>query len=266
MENELLDIDGAPVRLESAAPHVALVTLDRPDARNAVNSAVAQALDRIVAATEADPDIWTVILTGAGARAFCAGADLKQVSSGGMTGLFTPAGGFAGFVDAPRRKVWIAAIEGFALAGGFEIALACDMIVAARNASFGLPEVQRGLLAAAGGAYRLPRALPRGLAFELLATGARIDAPRAHALGLVSRLAEAGQAVDMALALATEICSNAPLAVRESLAIARVAADLDEAALQTASQEAQARLAMTADFQEGPLAFIEKRAPNWKGQ
>jgi len=255
----------AVVGFEMAAPHIALVTLCRPQARNAINGDVALALERVVMAAEADPDIWAVVLTGAGGQSFCAGADLKQVSAGGMAGLFTPAGGFAGFVDAPRRKVWIAAVEGFALAGGFEIALACDLIVAAKTASFGLPEVRRGLVAAAGGAYRLPRALPRGIAFELLATGDRLDASRAHALGLVSRIAEVGEAIEAAVGLARHICGNAPLAVQESLSIARLSADLDDAALRAASHAAQARLADTADFREGPLAFIEKREPVWKG-
>jgi enoyl-CoA hydratase len=254
------------VKMERPAKHVALVTLDRPEARNAVNHEVAGALDRIVAETEADPDIWVVVLTGAGDKAFCAGADLKQVSAGGMEKLFTPRGGFAGFVDAPRTKVWIAAVEGVALAGGFEIALACDLIVAATNAGFGLPEVKRGLLAAAGGAYRLPRMLPRGLAYEMLATGDRVDAKRAHDLGLVSRLATPGGSVEVAIAFAADICANAPLAVRESLAIARASADLVEADLRVASHAAQARLALSDDFHEGPLAFIEKRAPRWSGR
>ncbi len=256
----------ATVKMERLASHIALVTLERPDARNAVNHEIAEALDRIVAQTEADPDIWLVVLTGAGHKAFCAGADLKQVSAGGMESLFTPRGGFAGFVDAPRSKVWIAAVEGVALAGGFEIALACDLIVASNDAGFGLPEVKRGLLAAAGGAYRLPRMLPRGLAFEMLATGERIDAKRAHDLGLVSRLATPGRSVEAALALAADICANAPLAVRESIAVARASADLAEADLRVASHAAQARLALSDDFREGPLAFIEKRAPRWSGQ
>lgn len=253
------------VEIKRLGEHVALVTLSRPQARNAVNGGVAAALDRIVAETESDPDIWAVVLTGAGG-VFCAGADLKVVAAGGMKSMFTPRGGFAGFVDAPRRKLWIAAVEGFALAGGFEIALACDLVVAARDASFGLPEVKRGLLAAAGGAYRLPRALPRAIAIELLATGERLEAERAHHFGLVNRIAEPGGSIAAARALASEICGNAPFAVRESLAIARASADLDEAALRTASQAAQARLALTADFQEGPLAFIEKRAPRWTGR
>jgi hypothetical protein len=158
--------DAAPpvVTVEAPAAHVRLVTLRRPEARNAVNGAVALALHRIVHEIEADPDAWVVVLTGAGGQAFCSGADLKEVSGGRLESLWTPDGGFAGFVRAPRSKVWIAAIDGLALAGGFEIALACDLIVASDDAAFGLPEVTRGLIAAAGGLYRLPRSLPRALA------------------------------------------------------------------------------------------------------
>lgn len=260
-------VDGeAVVRVERVADHIALVTLNRPAARNAIDAETTAALSRVVTEIEADRTIWAAVLTGAGEKAFCAGADLKQVSAGGMDELFTEQGGFAGFVDARRCKIWIAAINGFALAGGFEIALACDLIVAGRDANFGLPEVKRGLLAAAGGAYRLPRALPRALAFEMLATGERLAAERAYHLGLVNRIAEPGQAVAKAIVLAREICSNAPLAVRESLAIARASNDLDEPALRAASRKAQGRLAVTADFHEGPLAFIEKREPRWTGR
>ena len=169
----------AAVLFERAGAHVALVTINRPAARNAVNGAVAQGMEAAVRETEADPAIRAVVLTGAGDAAFCAGADLKEVSAGGGAALWTEGGGFAGFVFAPRTKLWIAAVNGAALAGGTEIALACDLVVAAESASFGLPEVKRGLIAAAGGLYRLPRALPRAIALELIATGGRIDARRA---------------------------------------------------------------------------------------
>jgi enoyl-CoA hydratase/carnithine racemase len=251
---------------ERIAPHIELVTLNRPEARNAVNAAVAEGLGAVVADTEADPDIWAVILTGAGGVAFSAGADLREVSQGGMTGLYTPQGGFAGLVEARRMKPWIAAVDGFALAGGFELVLACDLAVASRTSAFGLPEVSRGLVAAAGGVYRLARALPRALALELIATGARIDATRAMELGLVNRVTESGAAVAAAQALAEAICANAPLAVRESLAIARQAVDLEDRALMALSIEAQRRLSQTEDFAEGPRAFLERRAPSWTGR
>lgn len=256
----------SPVTIARAAEHLALVSIDRPEARNAVNGAVAMGLDYAVATTEADPDIWAVVLTGAGGKVFCAGADLKEVSRGNIESLSTLAGGFAGFVQARRTKPWIAAVEGLALAGGFEIALACDLIVASEDGAFGLPEVKRGLVAAAGGVYRLPRAIPRSIAIELIITGERLSATRAVQLGLVNCLAATGTAVEHALRLAATICENAPLAVRESLCIAKLAADLHDASLQELSNAAQRRLSMTEDFVEGPLAFIEKRRPKWKGR
>jgi enoyl-CoA hydratase/carnithine racemase len=255
-----------PVSLESPAPHVALVTLRRPEARNAVNAALANRLEEIVKATEADASVRAVVLTGAGGQAFCAGADLKEVSQGGLGNLMTPDGGFAGFVRAHRTKPWIAAVDGFALAGGFEIALACDMIIASEDAVFGLPEVTRGLIASAGGLFRLPRALPRPIALELIATGGRLPAASALAFGLVNRVVPKDGTVPAAIALAVAISGNAPVAVRESLAIARRAFDLDEDTLARLSSEGQGRVMLTEDFREGPLAFIEKRPPRWLGR
>lgn len=254
------------VTLEIVRPHIALVTINRPEARNAVNSAVAAGLDAAVKKVEGDPDIWAAILTGAGGVAFCAGADLKEVSAGNIDSLFTADGQFAGFVRHPRDKVWIAAVEGFAMAGGFEIALSCDMIVAAEQSVFALPEVMRGLIAAAGGAYRLPRALPRALAFELLATGDRLPAARALELGLVNRVTAPGEAVSGAVSLAERICGNAPIAVRESLKVARLALEYSDEELFALGLRAQEVVKTTEDFQEGPRAFIEKRAPNWVGR
>lgn len=254
------------VTVEMAAPHVALVTIRRAEARNAVDGAVAAGLDRAVKAIEADPDLWTAILTGEGGVAFCAGADLKAVSAGRMQDLYTSDGQFAGFVKHPRSKIWIAAIEGFAMAGGFELALACDMIVASETSVFSLPEVTRGLVAAAGGVYRLPRAMPRALALELIATGDRLSAARATDLGFVNRLAAPGEAVAEAIAFAERINRNAPIAVRESLGVARRAYDLSDDALFALGLEAQDRVMTTEDFAEGPRAFVEKRAPQWKGR
>jgi enoyl-CoA hydratase/carnithine racemase len=246
--------------------HVGLVTLSRPQVRNAINSVMAHELDRLVKVTEADPDVWAVVLTGAGGKAFCSGADLREVSEGRLEHLYTVGGGFAGFVNGARSKPWIAAVDGMAVAGGFEIALACDMIIASDDAEFGLPEVTRGLLAAAGGAYRLPRSLPRMLAFELIATGARISAERALSLHLVNAVVPKVQTLESALDLASRICANAPIAVRESLRIARQAFDLDGAALSRESLDAQSRLMVTDDFREGPIAFLEKRPPRWKAR
>lgn len=257
--------DGA-VTAERMDGHIALVTINRPAARNAINSEVTRALDALVWATEADRDIRVVVLTGQGEKVFSAGADLKEVAEGRVADLYTDAGGFAGLARADRNKVWIAAVKGFALAGGFELVLSCDMVVASEDAQFGLPEVGVGLLAAAGGAYRLPRILPRAVAIEMITTTQRLGARRACELGLVNTVASAGQTVDEALALARKICDNAPLAIEESLAILRKAVDLNDRMLDRLSMEAQERLRQTDDFREGPRAFIEKRAPVWTGR
>ena len=254
------------VRLERLPGHVALVTINRPDARNAVNAQVATELEAAVDATEADSDIWVVVLTGEGQDAFCAGADLKEVSAGHGARLSTERGGFAGFVFRERTKPWIAAINGKALAGGAEIALACDLVVAAEHAAVGLPEVLRGLIAAAGGLYRLPRAIPHNIALELILTAGQLDAQRAYQLGLVNRLASKEGLLDEALALAAEIARNAPVAVRESLSIARRANELPEDELRELTRESFARVMASDDFKEGPRAFIEKRAPRWTGR
>lgn len=254
------------VRLEKLPGHIALVTIDRPEARNAVNGAVATGLEAAVDATEADDDIRVVVLTGAGQEAFCAGADLKEIAAGRGHALSTERGGFAGFVYRERSKPWIAAVNGMALAGGTELTLACDLVVAADRAAFGLPEVLRGLIAAAGGLYRLPRALPPNIALELILTAGRLDATRAHQLGWVNRVVPAEDLREAALALAAEITRNAPTAVRESLRVARMANELDEAALRALTATTMQRMAASEDYREGPLAFIEKRAPRWTGR
>ena len=256
----------APVVLEHPAEHVALVTLRRPHAHNAIDRATALALGRIVEEIEREPEIRVAVLSGAGGKAFCAGADLAEVNVGGMGGLFLDGGGFAAFVDAPRHKPWIAAVDGYALAGGCEIALACDMIVASETARFGLPEVARGLLAAAGGAYRLPRRIPRNIAIELIVTARMMSAAEAHRYGLVNRLVAGGEAVASAIALAIEVAANAPLAVRESLALARRSSDADDGMLGLESRAALTRLSVTEDYVEGPRAFLEKRPARWSGR
>jgi enoyl-CoA hydratase/carnithine racemase len=259
-----VDPDATAVRYERLADRIALVTLNRPKARNAINAEVAQQLSDILAHTESDDEVRVVILTGSGTAAFCAGADLKEVDSGGMAALFRK-GGFAGFVDAPRRKPWIAAVNGFALAGGCEIALACDMIVAADSASFGLPEVQRGLIAAAGGAYRLSRKIAPALAAELVLTGRMMSAVEAAECGLVNRVTETEQLVDEALCLARLIAANAPLAVAASLELLRGSPDLADGELGAKSRAMLQALSQTQDYSEGPRAFLEKRMPIWKG-
>jgi len=252
------------VRFERVGAHVARVTLNRPRVRNAINAAMTQRLEECLRAVESEPTIRVAILAAAGDKAFCAGADLSVVAAGCGTTLMTPNGGFAGFVYAERSKPWIAAVQGFVLGGGLELSLACDMIVAADDALFGLPEPKRGVLAGAGGVYRLARALPRAIALEMLTTGSSIDAGRAYELGLVNRVVHSSRLAEEALALAELIAANAPLSVRESLAIGRIAAERHEEELRQLTAAAMERVLAGPDAVEGPLAFVEKRVPVWR--
>ena len=239
---------------------VMVITIDRPEARNAIDLATAEALQRAMRRLDADQRVAAGVLTGSGGT-FCAGMDLKAFLKGERPTL--DGSGFAGFVETPPNKPLIAAVEGFALGGGFEIALACDLIVAARSATFGLPEVKRGLVAGAGGLMRLPRKVPQPLAMELALTGRRLTAEEAHAVHLVSRLVDDGQAVDRAVQLAQEIAENAPLAVQASkriLADSRLWTDDEEFELQ---RQISRPLSTTSDAREGATAFAEKRRPVW---
>ncbi len=254
------------VLFDIVEPHIAVVTINRPEARNAVNGAVAAGLEAALERVEADPDIWVAILTGAGPHAFCAGADLKEVSNGRGATLSTPKGGFGGFVRAKRGKVWIAAAQGHALAGGLELLLSCDLSVVSENANLGLPEVKRSLVAGAGGVFRLPRALPKAIALEMVTTGDPISAARAAHLGLINAAVPPSEVIPTALTLARRVTVNAPIAVRESLGVVRQAYDLTEAELWEICNIASQNVRETEDFREGPRAFVEKRAPNWVGR
>lgn len=245
--------------------HVALLTIQRPEARNAVNAAVAQGMEAALDRFEADEAAWVAVLTGAGST-FSAGADLKAISKGEGASLATERGGFAGIARRAIKKPIIAAVDGPALAGGCEIALSCDLIVASTAARFGLPEVKRSLVAAAGGLFRLPRALPERVALELVMTGEPLSAERAFHFGLVSRLVEPGNALAAAFELAESIAANAPLAVRASRDVARRAYVDGDDELWNASFQAFASMMSTEDFLEGPRAFIEKRPPRWTGR
>jgi enoyl-CoA hydratase/carnithine racemase len=258
--------ESEPVRFDVLGGQLALVTLDRPEKRNAINGTMARLLEDAVRRADADPDIRAVLLASSHPTVFCAGADLAQIGRNTDGPMETPHGGFAGFVRAPRRTPWIAVVEGAALAGGFEIALTCDLIVASEGARFGLPEVTRGLLATAGGVHRLPRVLPRNVALELIATGSPLDAGRAHALGLVNRLAPTGGALAAATELARTIAGNAPGAVQEALAAAKAAVDVPDDEGRALAEAAMARLRGTEDYAEGPRAFLEKRPPRWTGR
>jgi enoyl-CoA hydratase/carnithine racemase len=254
------------VLYETLGEHIALVTLNRPEKRNAVNAAIAQGMDACVKRAEADPDVRVVILTSSNDQVFCAGADLAEAAAGNGKSMYTPDGGFGGFVAARRTKPWIAAAKGTVVAGGMEFCLACDMIVAAEDAKFGLPEVKRGLIAGAGGATRLAKAIPMAVALEMLATGDSISAARAYEIGLVNRVAPRDAVIEAAKTLARAIAVNAPLAVYEAVGLAKQAIDLDEAAADALTETALARLRLTEDFKEGPRAFVEKRPPVWKAR
>lgn len=243
--------------------HVLLVTLNRPDKRNALNVDMSHALADTVRRSERDSTIRAVVLTGAGGKCFCAGADLGDIAAGRGADIEVGSAGLGGLVFADRSKPWIAAVQGLALGGGMELALACDMIVAADDAAFGLPEVKRGLIAAAGGAFRITRCLPRSLALELLSTGDPISARSAHSYGMINRLVPGDEAVACAIGLAEKIASNSPAAVRECLAIARTANEYSETELRALMDLACLRVATSEDAREGIKAFLEGRAPCW---
>jgi enoyl-CoA hydratase len=244
---------------------VAVITLNRPEARNAVNGDVAEGMEAAIDRLEEDDNAWVGILTHTG-PVFSAGADLKAINAGQVSELQTKRGGFAGYVQRERTKPVIAAVDGPAFAGGCEIALACDLIVASTQAKFGLPEVKRSLVAAAGGLFRLPRVVPRPIALEMIMTGDPISAERAYEFGMVNDLCEAGEAFEHAMALAERITVNAPLAVRKSRELALHTLGTDEATGFKLSGEAMMELSKTEDFWEGPKAFIEKRDPVWQGK
>ena len=251
------------VLLDRPAPHVARLTLNRPKARNAISAAMAETIERLVGEVEADREIRVCIVAATG-TSFCAGADLKEVAAGRGAALMTPTAGFAGFVYGSRKKPWIAAVHGPAHAGGAEIALACDMIVAGEEASFGLPEVKRGMIPGAGGAFRITRVLPRPLALELVTTGAAIDARRAYEIGLINRVVPTDRVIDEAIALASAIAENSPMAVREVLQLTKSAADREDEALRKLELGSIGRLLTSPDLVEGATAFVEKRAPVWR--
>jgi enoyl-CoA hydratase len=243
----------------------AIVTINRPEARNAVNGAVANGIEEAIDKIEADDGIWVGILTGV-PPVFSAGADLKEINAGNAAALATARGGFGGFVQRERTKPVIAAVDGPALAGGTELVLASDLVVASTTATFGIPEVKRSLVAGAGGLFRLGRKIPLNVAMELALTGDPIDAARAHHFGLVNRLVEPGEALDSAIALAEQVCANAPVAVRESRKIVLEATNADDEIGWKMSAEGMGKAMRSEDFSEGLTAFIEKRPPQWKGR
>lgn len=255
-----------PELLRERKSHVEILTINRPEARNAINGAVSRALAAAFDELAADDDCWVVILTGSGDKAFSAGMDLKAFAAGEAGDIMGSSGGFAGITQRQFAKPLIAAVNGPALAGGCEIMLACDLVVAAEHATFGIPEVKRGLMAAGGGLVRLPKRIPRTVAMELALTGDAIDAHRALALGLVNRVVPSERVLDEALALAGTIAGNAPLAVRESKRVLLAAAEVPEAEGWELSNAAVPGVFGSADAMEGSVAFAEKRTPNWTGR
>jgi enoyl-CoA hydratase len=250
--------------------HVAVITLNRPEARNAVSEALAVGLEAAVDRVEQDDDLWVAVLAastaGQARPVFCAGADLKAIEAGQLASLYTERGGFAGFTYRERTKPVVVAVDGLATAGGLEIVLAADLVVATTRSAFGLAEVKRNLVAAAGGLFRLPRAVGQAVAMDAILTGEPIDAQRAYSLGLVSRLVEPGEALAEALRLAEQIAAAAPLAVRASRRVVRAAATEDDATLRAMSDREIAALMDSADTKEGLTAFIEKRTPRWSAR
>jgi len=249
---------------------VAIITLNRPEARNAVNGDVASSLEAAIDKLEAASNVWIGVLAantaGQERPVFCAGADLKAINSGQAAGLNTKRGGFGGFVYRDRKKPVIAAVDGLATAGGCELVLACDMLVASTRSAFGLAEATRNLIAGAGGLFRLPRAIGRAAAMEAILTGEPFSAQRAYELGMVNKLVEPNASLDAAIDLALRVCKAAPLAVWASRKIVLASeTESDQNLIDMTNKEFAAVLA-SEDTKEGLTAFIEKRPPNWQGK
>jgi len=239
---------------------VLIVSLHREEKRNAIDRELADGVEAALNTLDDDPELWVGILTGT-ATVFSAGTDLSQPASPA-----TERGGEYGVIRRQRAKPLIAAVEGYALGGGMEIVLACDLVVASTTARFGLPEVARGILPTCGGLFRSARALPLNIAKELLLTGDQLSPQRAYELGLVNRITEPGQALDGALALAERICVNAPVSVRQSLWALEQVNTLTDTRGWESTTEATRVVRGTDDFREGRTAFFEKRPPNWSGR
>ena len=256
MTDDATDTDAAV--LTEKRGRVLLITLNRPDAMNAINGALSAGLVAAVDELDDDPGLTSAVLTGAG-RGFCSGMDLKSFAAGEDIGPFQT------FVRNGSKKPLIAAVEGFALAGGLEIALTCDLIVAAEGVRLGIPEVQVGLFAAAGGLQRLPTRVGYGKAMEMAITAEPITAEDGERYGLISRVAPKGEAVDVALELAGRVAQNAPLAVAASKQLIHVAVDGTAEEFWNRQGELMGPVFGSNDAKEGPRAFAEKRAPNWTG-
>ena len=259
----------AVVRYERA-DHVAVITLDRPAQRNAVSPELALELEEAVDRMEADNEIRAGVLSanteGQSSPVFCAGADLKAIAAGRHSELFTSRGYFGGFVFRERTKPIVGALDGLAVAGGVEILLACDIVVATTRSSLALLEVTRNLVAGAGALFRLPRAVGRATALDLLLTAEPIGAARAYELGMISRLVEPGRATDEACALAARIAANAPIAVRLTRELVLASEQHDDEEIKRRTAGAIAEVYASEDAKEGLAAFAERRSPDWRGR
>ncbi|WP_156689069.1 crotonase/enoyl-CoA hydratase family protein [Mycobacterium sp. Marseille-P9652] len=262
--------DGQPAVLAEGRGNVMVITINRPEARNAINAAVSIGVGGALDEAQRDPQVRAVVITGAGGKSFCAGADLKAIAR--RENIYHPdhaEWGFAGYVRHFIDKPTIAAVNGTALGGGTEIALASDLVVAAQSATFGLPEVKRGLIAAAGGVFRIVDHLPRKVALELLMTGEPISASDACKWGLINQVVDDGAVLDAALALAARVTVNAPLSVQASKRIAYGVDDGvitgDEPGWERTMREMRS-LMRSEDAKEGPRAFAEKREPVWQAR
>jgi enoyl-CoA hydratase len=242
---------------------VQVITINRPQARNALDAAVARGVADAVDALDASDELRAAVLTGAGGF-FSAGMDLKAFLRGETPAI--EGRGLCGITITPPRKPLIAAVEGWALAGGFELVLACDLVVAGRTAGFGVPEVKRSLVAAGGAAVLLPQRVPRAVALELLLTGEPIDAERAAAVGLVNRVVDEGTALDAAVELATTIAANGPLAVAATKQIVQSAPSWTPAETWARQDEIVLPVFASEDAREGSTAFAERRAPVWRNR
>ncbi|MBV2364948.1 crotonase/enoyl-CoA hydratase family protein [Streptomonospora nanhaiensis] len=247
----------------TAEDGVAVITINRPKAKNAVNAAVARGIAEALDDLDSRSDLVVGILTGAG-QTFCAGMDLKAFMQGEVPTV--EGRGFAGFAQRPPRKPLIAAVEGYALAGGFEAVLACDLVVAAEDARFGIPEVKRGLVAAGGGLLRLPRRIPRNIAMEFALTGDFVAAPRMAELGLVNTLTPPGGALEGARALAARVAANAPLSVAVSKRVITESDAWPAEEMWERQDAVTGPVFVSHDAMEGAAAFAEKRTPRWKGE
>ena len=258
------DTSGESEVLTEIRGRVMIITLNRPDAMNAVNQALAQQLAAAMDALDENPDVSVGVLTGNG-RGFCAGMDLKAFVEGSFPTV--PGRGFGGVTEQPPKKPVIAAVEGFALAGGLELALTCDLIVASEGAKFGIPEAGVGLFAGAGGLMRLPRVVPYAVAMRMALTAKPIRAEEAHGYGMVAEVAPKGEALAKAIELAEEVAANAPLALIASKALIRESNGRTEDEFWAYQAENYFEMVFKSeDSIEGATAFAEKRAPNWQGK